>query len=354
MNNKITISVPGKLMLAGEWSVLQKGNPCIVASVDRYVSVTISKSDTFFLYAKDFDIKTTFQWDKDKIIFEKQFEKLNFAKKVLEVVFKYFQEQKITINTFSLDINSSEFLLDGKKLGLGSSAAVVVGVISAILKFHGYDVAKKTIFKLACIAHFYAQGKVGSCFDVAASTYGCVLWYKCFDIELFQDKVNKKNSVSDIVHGEWEGLEIEKIYFPKKLNYVVGFVGNSASTKVFVKKVKHILSQQVGIDWSAEVSKVVIRLRKAIESGDTKSILRCVDDNNVLLRQLSEMSEGNLETKELRTLIASANRYQAAAKFSGAGGGDCGIAFCKDDYTAGRVRDVWRENYIIPLDLKFN
>jgi phosphomevalonate kinase len=383
MDNKmISISVPGKLMLAGEWSVLQKGNPCIVASVGRYVSVTISKSDIFFLYAKDYDIKTTFQWNKDQIIFEKQFEKLNFVKKVLEVVFKYFKEQKITINTFSLDINSSEFLLDGKKLGLGSSAAVVVGVISAIIKFHGYYVeypvrpepvdasvealaksegflrsgyvSKKTIFKLACIAHFYAQGKVGSCFDVAASAFGCVLWYERFDEEWLLKQLDDKFSLSEIVSKKWPGLEINKIDFPKNLKMLVGYVGYSADTKSFVKKVRNVLQTRIGKLWCLQVNEVVIYLRRAFENNDTEKVFKLFNENRILLKKLSEMSGVELETKDLNTLIRTANECGVAAKFSGAGGGDCGIAFCEDDYTAMRVRDVWKENGIIPLDLKFN
>ena len=70
-----------------------------------------------------------------------------------------------------------------KKAGFGSSAAVVVAAIASVLDFHGYKAGKDEIFKLATIAHYSAQGKIGSGFDVAASVYGGVFVYSRFDPE---------------------------------------------------------------------------------------------------------------------------------------------------------------------------
>jgi len=72
-------------------------------------------------------------------------------------------------------------LRDAHKTGLGSSAALVSSLVSALLAFYlkaGSDaqLPHKVIHNLAQAAHCASQGKVGSGFDVAAAVYGSCLY----------------------------------------------------------------------------------------------------------------------------------------------------------------------------------
>ena len=68
------------------------------------------------------------------------------------------------------------------------------------------------------------------------------------------------------------------------------------------------------------------------------------------LSELGKTSGVNIETPDLKLLSGIANKYGAAGKLSGAGGGDCGIAVCFDDDTAIKVVEGWKEAGICPID----
>src|SRR5699024_4951600 len=120
----------------------------------------------------------TWNFDGRKVIFDNYSPRLRFATIALATVFTYLKENRIKTNPVSITVRSE--LNDektGAKYGLGSSAAVVTSIISAVLeKFLKDKPAKKLIFKLAAIAHVRTQGS-GSGADIAASTYGGVLHY---------------------------------------------------------------------------------------------------------------------------------------------------------------------------------
>jgi len=89
----------------------------------------------------------------------------------------------------------------------------------------------------------------------------------------------------------------------------------------------------------------------AIEDDDTARIMRQIERNRALLAGLSRISGRTIETAELTRLVEIAREHGAAAKSSGAGGGDCGIALCPTDTDLTALRAAWRAAGIRPLDL---
>ena len=78
---------------------------------------------------------------------------------------------------WTLRIDSSAFFSsDGSKRGFGSSAAVAVALVAALLRAGGLPRPKleETLFPIALAAHRRAQGGRGSGYDVAASRFGGV------------------------------------------------------------------------------------------------------------------------------------------------------------------------------------
>src|SRR5699024_504998 len=70
-----------------------------------------------------------------------------------------------------------------------------------------------------------------------------------------------------------------------------------------------------------------------------------------VLQTLERIAGFCIETEELKTLCDLAEQYGGVAKPSGAGGGDCGIAFMPDEASAEKLKVAWKDVGIIALDL---
>ncbi|KAJ6119918.1 hypothetical protein N7523_004198 [Penicillium sp. IBT 18751x] len=87
-------------------------------------------------------------------------------------------------------VNFGVPLLEAHKTGLGSSAALVTALVSALvihrtMQADDLGAGRDKLHNLAQAAHCAAQGKVGSGFDVAAAVYGSCL-YKRFSPAILQ------------------------------------------------------------------------------------------------------------------------------------------------------------------------
>ena len=364
----ISVSSPGKLMLAGEWSILEVGNPCIVMAVDRFVKAIVEESDEITINVKDLGIegkKAEFDGKELKFVeelSEEEKEKLVMAKNAIEITLRYLAESGIEVKKFTASTESeitSVTLENGStaKIGFGSSAAAVVALIKAVLKLHGQDIesleAKERIYKLGCMAHYLGQGKVGSAFDVAASTYGGALVYKRFDPKWLVNEIELGKDIKEIVDTKWNAFEAKPIKLPEDFILCVGFVGYGASTKALVVKMREFKAsnEKRYNEIYKNISEVVEGLIGAIESADKEKIKQLLKENRKLLKQLADESGNNLETKELTELIDIADAAGCAAKFSGAGAGDCGIAVCFDKETEEKVKAAWKEKGLYPIEV---
>jgi len=348
------VSAPGKQMIAGEWAVLELSNPCIVASINKRVFVEIDDNDEISVSVKDFDIKDiTADFDGKNIIWnnatEEQKAKLIFAKGAIETALQYIGDYKpFRINSWG---EESQIEVNGvmKKIGFGSSAASVVAIIGAILKFNGYDIeskkSKDVIYKLSTIAHFFAQGKVGSAFDVAASTYGGLTFYKRFDPKWLTEQINSGKSVKEIAESNWPGFHVEKLDIPEDFILLIGWTKESSSTVNLVKSMdtfKNSNPEEYKRIYS-EIGALVKKLFNAWKHENKDEIISLIRENEILLRELTYKSGLPIETHELKTLSEIANKCGGAGKLSGAGGGDCGIAVCFDQRTADCIVKQWEK-----------
>jgi len=259
------------------------------------------------------------------------------------------------IHPFKLYITSDLNDLDtGKKYGLGSSAAIVVGVISSILSFHEEYNSRENlinIFKLSAIAHVKTQGN-GSGADIAAAVYGGWLKYSTFSSKWLLKKLDKERSIINIVNMPWADLRIEKLTPPKELKLLVGWTQESVGTASMVKKIQYYQADNVESyeEFLKESNNSVSNLTNAFEEGDINKALEALYNNRRALNKLGLLAGVNIETKKLETLCKIADRY-GRGKTSGAGGGDCGIAFIKGEEKYLALCKEWMEAGIVPLDL---
>lgn len=99
-----------------------------------------------------------------------------------------------------------------------------------------------------------------------------------------------------------------------------------------------------------EISQIVKDLVIALEECDYEKILFLIKKNREALQKLEKSSGVILETPALMLLCNIAEKYGAAGKFSGAGGGDCGIAVCTSKEVAQKISRAWQDHGILLLD----
>lgn len=367
----IEISVPGKLMLSGEWSILEVGIPCIVLAVNRKVYCKIEKAREMELNAPDIgiqDLKGEFNVGKlrwKRKLSESEKKKLVLPEKAIELTLCYLRDIGKKPLNFSMTTKSdiSQVVLENgstTKIGFGSSAATVVAIVGAILKLHGIYITTKEnkdrIYKLAAAAHFIGQGKVGSAFDIAASTYGGAVVYYRFDPNWLIGEMNSRKKLSKLIDIKWKAFSAENIELPEDFILCVGWTKSGASTKELVLKMREFKKINKEKYWEIinAIRRVTEKLIEAIKRKNKEEILKMIDENRKLLKELSDVSGNKLETNELVTIAEIAKEFGAAGKFSGAGGGDCGIAVCFDLNTAAAIKKGWKEAKLYPIDIEIS
>jgi phosphomevalonate kinase len=351
----IHVSAPGKLFLSGEWAVLEVGNPGIVTAVNKRVHCQIEEAEKVSVTIDDFGIKGLegtfsdgkFTWDRE--LSEQEQKDTNFIRGSIETCIRYLGEWKpFKLHTWGelsqITLESGE----AKKIGFGSSAASVVSVVGAILAFHGRDIStresKDIIYKLSALTHYFAQGKVGSAFDVAASTFGGAFVYKRFDPKWLVSEAESGKSVKELTEANWKGYEVEELSMPNGFRLLVGWTKESASTSAMVKQLN---------EWAKDnpeeykkrfddIADLVRELIPAWKEGNRDKVLELLKRNEGMLAELGKASGVNIETQGLKDLSEIANRNGGAGKLSGAGGGDCGIAVCFDGETALMIEEGWK------------
>ncbi len=363
----VKVSAPGKVCLAGEWAVLETGNPLIVASVNRRIFAETKKSKDDFIYIsiKDFGIKKLKASIKNnKLVFEKEISKeekqdILFVKSAIEAIINYLDKVEpfeITVWGEKVTTKINDKVVS---VGIGASAASTVAVVSSLLKFHGKDIKRKDskgkIYKLAAISHYLAQEKIGSGFGIASSTFGGIITYKRFDPSWLVEQIEKNRSFSEIVGMRWPELYIDSLYIPKRFKLLVGWTGNASSTPKMVRQM-YQWKENNKREYKKLMNKIADITEELIEAWqkeDKEKIILALKKNRTYLKELGEKSEVNIETKKLKVLSDIVNHEGGVGKLSGAGGGDCGIGIIFNN-SSEKIIEKWKKNKITPLNVQLS
>src|SRR5690625_3256992 len=122
-------------MVAGEYAVLVPNQHLVVTAVDRFIYVKIEKSQKNTLHLNDFQLyDIPWEFQDGKVYLDIKDDRTSFVQSAMDVAFTYLQEQGVTTCPISLSITSELDDESGAKYGLGSSAAIVTGVVTALLR----------------------------------------------------------------------------------------------------------------------------------------------------------------------------------------------------------------------------
>lgn len=256
---------PGKLVLSGAYAVLE-GAPALVAAVDRYVEADGARP-------ADFE-----------------------AAEVLEAVRRGHLAAPV-------GYDASALRSEGRKLGLGSSAAILAASLAA----GGFseipdEALAATIFPIALSVHRAAQGG-GSGVDVAAACFG---------------------GVSRCALAPGGDLAVAPHHLPGDVVIEVFACGRAASTRDMLARVR-ALSEREPARHRAILDDIGAGARAAVAANDAPAFVAAIRRQRDGLAALGEAAGCAIVTEEVARLDAIAAGEGACFTPSGAGGGDVAL-----------------------------
>jgi phosphomevalonate kinase len=321
MTERIMVSAPGKVVLSGEYAVLN-GAPAICMAVNRRAVVTIeATADEYHVVIapghidepRRFLVRSgVFGWLDSSDEFE-----------LLEQVWRASGIRRR--GGLSLRLDTSAFLDPerGWKTGIGSSAALSVALAFALNELARGDIDPVTA---AHEGHLGFQGGLGSGVDIATAAAGGLIEYSM--------KHRKVSSLS----------------MPAGLECRLFWSGSPASTGKKLEKLSR-RGPQPSIDALVFSAK---RMASAWESGSTSEVLTRYHEYIKVLQEFSadhDLGVFDAGHNELTALAADAGLVY---KPCGAGGGDIGILLTDsadraDEFIAAALPGNFRA-----LDLQFD
>ncbi len=275
-----TATAPGKVMLAGEYAVLD-GGLAVVTAVDRRAIATVATHD-----AGDLPPPSEF---------------LRAARAV--VAEAHGPQAAAGFDRLRVDTDA---LREGdRKLGLGSSAAATVAAIAAVLADAGVigdEPPMATIVGLALAAHARAQGERGargSGADVVASAHGGVLG----------------------VRRDGDGHVVRSIALPADLVLGFAWTGQPADTATLVAAVRAARARDPGP--IAQVLHAIDAHAQALATAtDAGAAITAIALGGQAMTELAARTGVALVPAAVAALAHRLAPLGGAAKTTGAGGGD--------------------------------
>ncbi|KRK75376.1 phosphomevalonate kinase [Companilactobacillus alimentarius DSM 20249] len=349
-----TGKAPGKLYLAGEYAVVETGFPAVLTSVNKYVTVTVSKSQNGgTIQSKNLN-KELIHWNRQgtELVFDDSESQLQYILAAIKFTEKYALECGVKLSYYDLLVTSELDSEDGKKYGLGSSAAVTVAVVKTLGDFYNLDLSAMDIYKISALSHLSVQGN-GSLGDIAASAFGGIVAYYSPDRNWIFNMI-RNHSITEILSLNWPQLKIQTLDLPRDLELTVGWTGSPASTSILVDRIALTKAQKVGKYQSflQASRKNVEQLIKGFKNNDAILIKKMFSKYRDLLEDLADFSDVHIETDLLTKLCDIAEKLGGSAKTSGAGGGDCGIVLSDRSLNVTELKKEWQKVGITPLTLK--
>jgi len=300
-------SAPGKILLAGEYAVLD-GAPAILTAVDRRAVATAAASPrkhSPFLAAV-----------------------------VARVGQRYGADSEAARLAARVVVDSDAFASGGRKLGLGSSAAVTVAATAAALTAAGDPVPRADLHAIAHLAHGDGQqprGSRGSGADIAASVYGGVI------------------AATQRDESGMAPLDVQRVTLPPGVTLIPVWTGTPASTGPLVAAVRALRRRDRGA-YERIIAPVAALAELLATSGgaagaNSIDVTRFVEGVDVAGRAIAELGAAagvDLWIEAHSEVARVASEFAGAAKPTGAGGGDLALIAVPSSEAAGARAELAR------------
>jgi phosphomevalonate kinase len=307
---RIVASAPGKLVLLGEYAVLE-GAPALVLAVNRRARATLVPigGDAWQILSPTLGLEARLRMDAAGVAWTaapaaelawlaRLFARLPFLQRMPAC------RVELDSGSFHLDRGGARL-----KLGLGSSAALTVALLGALRALA--DLPAPSLAE--CVdAHRAIQQGRGSGIDIAASLRG--------GLSRFQ------RDADGAVH-------VEALVLPERLRWRCVFSGKPASTAGMLATVAAWQRRNPGGYGRRmhELATISSRGVDAVAHADAAAFLSSLHDYAQTLAGLGAASGADIASPAHRELGTIAAACGAVYKSCGAGGGDVGITFGVDD-----------------------
>ena len=310
----IVASAPGKLVLLGEYAVLE-GAPALVLAVDRRASATLAPAtgDAWEIVSPTLGMEARLRMDGNGAAW------LGAAPNALAWVATLFGQfrQGAQWPPCRVELDSDAFHVEhaGKpaKLGLGSSAALTVALLGAL-----HALVRKPAPALdECVRiHRAIQHGHGSGIDIAASFSGGLSRFRL----------------------EGGAARVEPVKLPEGLHWRCVYSGRPASTRAMLAIVAGWRERDPAAfaHRMHELATISSRGIDALAANDAAAFLARLHDYATSLARFGEAAGADIASREHRAIAAIAADCGCVYKSCGAGGGDIGVTFAVEDT---RLRD---------------
>jgi phosphomevalonate kinase len=320
----VAASAPGKLVLLGEYAVLE-GAPALVLAVNRraHAHIEVRDDGVCDVHAPDLgvagacvsiDANGALRWQCDEAVAAK----LTLVDHVWNGLLREGLAP-VSADGFSLHLDTSGFFhTDGTKrakLGLGSSAALTVALASALATYAGHgDATSDRTRWLRRLFHMHGgwQGGRGSGVDVAASVAGGLIRYQLV--------------------GEAREPSFTPLTWPiGGVHCLFVWSGHAVSTNDFLQRLA-----QWRINRAADYASHMNELRALSEAGmeavqqrHAKSFIELTKDYASALQSFGDACGLEIYSPAQKQLAEMAVSAGVSYKPCGAGG-DFGVVFAED------------------------
>jgi phosphomevalonate kinase len=297
---KKVVSAPGKVLWIGSYSVVFGGISHVIA-INKRVRAECSDSEENIF-------ETSYGTFKGK------------GNELIESVITQFEKLGIKLPKLHVKLyNDPEFLINGKKTGLGSSSAATVALTACIYTLLYNELDLDRIHEIAQKANYTRQKGIGSGFDIAAAVYGSIIYRRFNDINKVDAKIEK--------------FEIGK------LDMALAFIGESFNTvnsvSKFIEKSSIPLFSKI-MKYIDEEDEFAIRLLKKGRIEDAIEHLRLARN---MLNNLAEKIVGvKIENEITKALEKIAEKEGALFAISPGAGGESVFAI---GYNLENVIEEW-------------
>jgi phosphomevalonate kinase len=286
-----SVAAPGKLFLCGEYAVLD-GGTAVVAAVNRYaIGEFVPALDAASPLVAEATRRTLAALgDKGAAL----------------------PSGSVWVQSGAFTSQASRDPLSGGgvKLGIGSSAATSTCTVGAILELAGTPVATHLdlVFSVAESAHRAWQGGVGSGADVAAAVYGGIIQYA------------RPGGGAPVVERLTGGLgTVELVVFSARKE--TSTVSQIQAVRALAERSPNPYSQLMG-----QLRDATERFLESMAVRNAGEMILATRAAGQALAELGRAAEAPIVTAPFERAAALAAELGGAAKPSGAGGGDVGIA----------------------------
>jgi phosphomevalonate kinase len=284
--NVVTASAPGKVIVAGEYAVLD-GAPAICMAVNKRARVCISEAEEgqHTVTAPGFRSEPRY------------FSTIAEATSEFPLLAAVWQQSPPMVDHYlSIVLDSREFAVaDNRKLGIGSSAAIAVTLAAALNQISG---GNAEVFRTAMQAHRQFQGGIGSGVDIACSMQGGIIEYRM------------------------EGNTVTSRSWPQGIYYALLWSGRSADTREQIAKLNAAGSSAS----RSKLSSAAVNVASIWSGSDKSQILTKLGEYTDALRRFDSDHDLGIFGAGHSELADAAASGSVVYKPCGAGGGDLGIA----------------------------